>query len=120
MIDPFRCNSGYHFFLKCVELLKSIRFLPECEEMSANGLSRTKVRLNKAEQGTFRGPSSLIGWVVSQQYSERQEWPDGNELLVHEVFLRERQAFDEARASATSLQFRMKMTPLPSPRVNHC
>jgi hypothetical protein len=28
MIDPFRCNSGYHF-LKCVELLKLIGFLPE-------------------------------------------------------------------------------------------
>src|SRR5580692_5157112 len=39
--------------------------------------------------------SSLIGWAISQQYPERQEWPDRNELLVREVFLRERQAFDE-------------------------
>src|SRR6266446_5366179 len=39
--------------------------------------------------------SSLIGRAISQQYAERQEWPDRNELLVHEVFLRERQAFDE-------------------------
>src|SRR5882762_6350699 len=37
----------------------------------------------------------LIGWVISQQYPERQEWPDRNELLVHEVCLRERQVFDE-------------------------
>src|ERR1700675_1602908 len=40
-------------------------------------------------------PSSLIRRAISQQYAERQEWPDRNELLVHEVFLRERQAFDE-------------------------
>src|SRR5580700_11816107 len=39
--------------------------------------------------------SSLIGWVISQQYPERHEWPDRNEVLIHEVFLRERQAFDE-------------------------
>src|SRR6266446_5347654 len=39
--------------------------------------------------------SSLIGRAISQQYAERQKWPDRNELLVHEVFLRERQAFDE-------------------------
>src|ERR1700731_3442071 len=38
---------------------------------------------------------SLIGWVIPQQYPERQEWPDRNELLVHDVFLRERQAFDQ-------------------------
>src|SRR6202045_4606498 len=38
----------------------------------------------------------LVGWVISQQYPERHEWPDRNELLVHEVFLRERQAFDES------------------------
>src|SRR5712664_3592188 len=43
----------------------------------------------------FRLPSSLIGLAISQQYAERQEWPDRNELLVHEVFLRERQAFHE-------------------------
>src|SRR3984957_4394906 len=41
------------------------------------------------------GLSSLIGRAISQQYAKRQEWPDRNELLVHEVFLRERQAFDE-------------------------
>ena len=90
MIDPFRCNSGY-YFLKCVELLKFIGFLPECEVMSGHALSRTK----SAEQGDSPWPSSLIGWAISQQYAERQEWPDRNELLVHEVFLRERQAFDE-------------------------
>ena len=43
MIDPFRCNSGYHF-LKCAELLKFIAFLPEYEEMSGHALSRTRVR----------------------------------------------------------------------------
>jgi len=43
MINPFRCNSGYRF-LKCVELLKFIGFLTECEEMSGHALSRTKVR----------------------------------------------------------------------------
>src|SRR6516164_5670403 len=39
--------------------------------------------------------SSLVVRAISQQYPERQEWPDRNELLVHEVFLRERQAFHE-------------------------
>src|ERR1041385_5705566 len=39
--------------------------------------------------------SSLIGRAIPQQYSQRQKWPDRNELLVHEVFLRKRQAFDE-------------------------
>src|ERR1700676_4457718 len=38
---------------------------------------------------------SLVGRAIAQQDPERQEWPDRNELLVHEVFLRERQAFDE-------------------------
>src|ERR1700733_15902877 len=41
------------------------------------------------------GLSSLTGRAISQQNAQRQEWPDRNELLVHEVFLRERQAFDE-------------------------
>jgi AcrR family transcriptional regulator len=40
-------------------------------------------------------PRLLIGWAISQEYPERQEWTDRDELLVHEVFLRERQAFDE-------------------------
>src|SRR5882762_5070338 len=48
-----------------------------------------------AERGDAPSPCSLIGWAISQQYPERQEWPDRNELLVHEVFLRERQAFHE-------------------------
>src|ERR1700751_6134697 len=39
---------------------------------------------------------SLIGRAISQQHSERQEWPDRNELLVHEVCLREGQASDES------------------------
>src|SRR6266436_6548350 len=41
------------------------------------------------------GRVHLLVWAISQQYPERQQWPDRNELLVHEVFLRERQAFDE-------------------------
>jgi hypothetical protein len=36
MIDPFRRNSRCHF-LKCVELLKFIGFLPKCEECLARG-----------------------------------------------------------------------------------
>src|SRR6266436_6562307 len=53
-----------------------------------------------SHQGPLNGgdapsPCSLIGWAISQQYPERQEWPDRDELLVHEVFLRERQAFHE-------------------------
>jgi hypothetical protein len=48
-----------------------------------------------ADQGDAPWPSSVIGRAISQQYSERQEWPDRNELLVHEVFLRERQVFNE-------------------------
>src|SRR6266853_6483970 len=48
-----------------------------------------------AERGDAPSPCSLIGWAISQQYPERQQWPDRNELLVHEVFLRERQALDE-------------------------
>src|SRR6266849_4576261 len=46
-------------------------------------------------RGTPPWPRSLIGRAISQQYPEGQEWPDRNELFVHEVFLRERQAFDE-------------------------
>ena len=48
-----------------------------------------------AEPGDTPWPGSLIGWAISQEYPERQEWTDRDELLVHEVFLRERQAFDE-------------------------
>src|SRR6516225_11099388 len=48
-----------------------------------------------AEQRGRSMSSSLVVRAISQQYPERQEWPDRNELLVHEVFLRERQAFHE-------------------------
>jgi|HubBroStandDraft_4_1064222.scaffolds.fasta_scaffold450540_3 hypothetical protein len=78
MIDPFRCNLGYHF-LKCVELLKFIGFLPECEVMSGHGC----LAPSPLNRGDAPWPSSLIGWAISQQYAERQEWPDRNELLVH-------------------------------------
>jgi hypothetical protein len=38
---------------------------------------------------------SLIFGVISQEHPEGQERPDRNELFVHKVCLRERQALDE-------------------------
>src|SRR5215471_10467797 len=55
--------------------------------------STFQYRIECSRQSRLQWPSSLIGRAVSQQYPERQEWPDRNELLVHEVFLRKRQAF---------------------------
>src|SRR5690242_16030852 len=56
---------------------------------------RFKAEIKCSLQSRPQWPGSLIGRAISQQNTERQEWPDRKELLVHQVFLRERQAFDE-------------------------
>src|SRR5438105_10654001 len=63
--------------------------------MRAKCLVTRSLASKSAEQSNALWPSSLIGRAIPQEYPERQKWPDRNELLVHEVFLRERQAFDE-------------------------
>src|SRR5215469_15595918 len=72
------------------------RLSPESSAVSlARPFPTFQDRVKCSPQPRPQWPSSLIGWAISQQYPERQEWPDRNELFVHEVFLRERQAFDE-------------------------
>src|SRR5207244_903862 len=61
MIDPFRCNSYYHF-LKCVELLKFIGSFLNARKC----LVMRSFAPRSAEQGDAPWPSSLIGRAISQ------------------------------------------------------
>ena len=79
----------------------------------------------KTESNAHRSPSVggrvhlLVGLSLNSIPSGKSG-PTGMNCSSMRFSLERGRLSTRARASATSLQFSMKMTPRPSPRVNHC